>query len=129
MRRAERLVHVGVVAPYQALHEGGVVRLLARVEAQVVGEGDARAQRLEPFAHGVHLPPLVVLPRRPAQVRRGRHLGPPLEQPQQRREPGGDAEVVGHGGPAGHADVERDVEVDVAPGPVPRRPPPPPAGC
>ena len=98
VRRAERLVHVGVIAPDHALHEGGVVRLLARVEPQVVGERHARAEGVEPPAHGVHLPPWVALPRRPAQVRRRGHLGAVVEEPLQRRERGGDAEVVGHGG-------------------------------
>ncbi len=119
MRRAERLVHVGVVTPDQALHEGRVVRLLAPVETQVLGELHARAQRLETLAHGVHLPPRVTVPRRAPEMRGGRDLGPLLEQPIQRGQRGGDAEVVGDGRPAAHTDVERDVEVDAHEDPAP----------
>ena len=45
-------------------------------------------------------------------MRRGHHLGPCVLQPAQRRQGRRDAEVVGHGGLAPHADVQGDVEVD-----------------
>ena len=112
MRRAEGLVDVGVVPLDQSLYERRVVRLLARVEAQVLGQRDARAQRTQPLAHRVHLPARVRRARRAAEVRRRRDLGALVEKAAQRRQRGVDAEVVGHGGLAPHADVERDVEVD-----------------
>ena len=79
---AEGLVHVGVEAVDQPLHEGGVVRLLARVEAQVLGQarrrGTATRSRSRTGSisqrgsgapagrprceHGHHLGPLVLEP-------------------------------------------------------------------
>ena len=109
---AEGLVDVGVEALDEPLHEGGVVRLLARVEAQVLHEPDARAQHLQPLPHRVHLPARVGGAGRPAEVRARHHVGTLVEQPAQRRQGGGDPEVVGHRGLAPHADVQRDVEVD-----------------
>ena len=85
VRGAERLVHVGVVALDQPLHEGRVVRLLARVEAQVLGQRDAGAQGRQPLAHRVHLPARVRRPGRAAEMRRRRHHGPLVVQPPQGR--------------------------------------------
>ena len=116
---AEGLVHVGVEAGDEALHEGGVVGLLARIEAQVLGQLDPGAQRPQPLAHRVHLPAGVRGAGRPAEMRAGHHLGPLVLEPAQRRQRGRDPEVVGHRGPAPHADVEGDVEVDPHQHPLP----------
>ena len=112
MGHAEGLVHIGVEALDQRGDEVGVVGLLPGVEAQVLAELDAGTQGGQALAHRVHLPAGVAGGGRPAQMRAGHHLGALVQQPAQRRQRGGDAEVVGHRGPAVDADVERDVEVD-----------------
>ena len=81
MGGAEGLVDVGVEPLDEPLHERGVVRLLARVEAQVLHEPDARAQRLQPLPHRVHLPAGVGCAGRPAEMRAGHHLGALVQQP------------------------------------------------
>ncbi len=110
--RAEGFVHVGVEAVDQPLHEGGVVRLLARVEAQVLGQPDPRGQCLEPLTHGVHLPARVGRPGGPSEVRARHHLRTVVLELLERRQRRRDAEVVGHRGLAAHPDVQWDVEVD-----------------
>ncbi len=110
--RTEGLVDVGIESVDQPGHEGGVVRLLARIEAQVLGQRDAGAQDAQTFAHGVHLPTGVGCARRAAQVR-GRHdLGALVEQALERGQGSRDAKVVGHRGPSPHANVQGHVEVD-----------------
>ena len=109
---AEGLVHVGVEPLDEPLHERGIVRLLPRVEAQVLHEPDARAQHLQPLPHRVHLPAGVRGTGRTTEVRARHHVGALVEQAAQRGQGGGDPEVVGHRGLAPHADVQRDVEVD-----------------
>ena len=110
--RSEGLVHVGVEAGDEPLHEGRVVRLLARVEAQVLRQLHAGAEGLQPLADRVHLPAGIRRAARPPEMRGGHHVGTLVLQPAQGRQRGGDAEVVGHRGPAAYPDVQRHVEVD-----------------
>ena len=122
VRGAEGLVDVGVEALYQALHEGRVVGLLARVEAQVLGQPDPRAQHLRGARRTGSISQRGSgAPAGPAQMRRRHHLRPLVLQPAQGRQGRRDAEVVGHGGLAPHADVQGDVEVDPHQHPLARR--------
>src|SRR5688500_8966022 len=62
---AEGVVHVGVDARDELLHEGGVVARLAGIEPQVLPQLDTRCELGEPLSHRVHRVPGI-----------GRALGP-----------------------------------------------------
>ena len=111
VRRPEGLVDVGIEPVDQARHEGGIVRLLARIEAQVLGQGDAGAQDVEAIPDRVHLPAWVGRARWTPKMRGRHHLCALVEQVLEGGNGGRDAEIVGHGGPSPDADVQGHVEV------------------
>jgi hypothetical protein len=96
----------------QLVHEGRVVLLLARIEAQVLGELDLGGQpgQLLPDRSEVELG--VGGTFGTAQVGAGGDLGPPGQQVLEGGEGGPDAEVVGHRKRVVGARPERNVEVD-----------------
>ena len=95
MRDPEGVVHVDVVAVDQLLDEGGVVVLLAGVEAKVLEQFDLRSQKGELLAHRCELPADIGSTFGPTEMRAGSHRRPAVEQVLQRRERRTDAEVVG----------------------------------
>ena len=97
VRRAEGVVHVGVEAVDEPGHEGRVVALLARVEAQVLEQLDPGRQLGEPGADRRHRVALVGRALGPAEVGRGDDRGALLLQPLDGGQRGADAEVVGDG--------------------------------
>jgi hypothetical protein len=75
VRGPEGVVDVGVVALDQAGDEGGIVCPLARVEAQVFQQLDARGQLGQAGPHRFHGEPRVGLALGPAEVAAGGDLG------------------------------------------------------
>ena len=93
---AEGVVDVGVVALDELGHEGGIVALLARIEAEVLEELDAGRQLLQAGPHRRHRVARVGLALRPTEVAARRHRGAGLLQPGDGGQGGADAEVVDH---------------------------------
>ena len=106
VRRTEGVVDVAVDALDEAAHEGVVVALLARVEAQVLEQLDAGGELGQAGAYRVHGVLRVGRALGPAEVAGRDDAGAALLQPLQRRQGGADAEVVGD-----LAAGERHVEV------------------
>ena len=95
MRCPEGVVDVAVDALHQLLREGGVVGLLARVEAQVLQQFDPRSELGEAPAHRLHRELCGGRALWPPEMAGGDDVGAALGQPVDRRQRGPDAEVVG----------------------------------
>ncbi len=96
MRGAEGVVHVEVQVAGELARERRVVRGLARVEARVLEQPDARVglELAQPLRHRRHAKRRI-LALRPAEVRAEHDLrGAALEQQPERGERGPDARVV-----------------------------------
>ncbi len=113
MGDAEGLVHVGVEAPHQAVDERGVVGLLARIEPQVLEQGDVGGEDAQRPADGLHRAALGPVLGRAPEVGGGRDAGPAPLQPFDRRQGGADPEVVHD--VAGTVGVGLDGDVEVGP--------------
>ncbi len=114
VRRAERVVHVGVEAGDQPIDERRVVRLFARVVPEVLDELDAWCQLGQPLAHRRHGIGRIRLAFRPSEVRAHRDVRAVLLQPLDRRQRRPDAQVVGDA-----AVLHRHVEVRAQQHPLP----------
>ena len=113
--RPEGVVHVQVEALDQLVDEGGVVGLLARVEAEVLEQLDARRQLGQPLPHRRHRVALVGLALGPAEVGAGHDGRPVLLQPLDRGQGGPNPQVV--------VDLpvrDRNIEVGAEKDPLPR---------
>ena len=109
--RAEGVVHVEVEPVDQAVDEGGIVGLLARVEAEVLQQLDARRQLGQPLPDRRHRVLLVGLALGPAEVGAGDDGRAVLLQPLDRGQGGPDPQVVVDL-PVGDGDVEVGPEQD-----------------
>ncbi len=111
VRGAEGVVDVGVLAGDEAVDERLRVRLLARVEAEVVEQLDAGHEFGQAGAHRGEVVAGVGRALRPAEVGADRDVGAVVEQPLQGRDAGADAEVVRDDPRAVRAVGEGDVQV------------------
>ena len=108
---AEGVVHVGVVAVDQFVHEGRIVALLARVEPQVLEQFDLGSQPRELVTDRPQVPAGVRCAVRAAQVGAGGDRRPPFEQVVEGGKGSPDAEVVGDRRRLAGTGLERHVEV------------------
>ncbi len=119
VRGAEGVVDIGVEAVDETVHEGGVVALLPRVEAEVLEQRHPGRQHGQAVPDGSHVETGVDRALGPPEVRARRDRRTPLREPRQGREGGPDAEVVGHhhaaAGVLGQGHVEVDAHQDPSP--------------
>jgi hypothetical protein len=111
VRGPEGVVHVAVVAGDELVDEGRVVRLLARVEAQVLQQLHAGHELGEVLADGSDVVTGVRYALGPAEMGRAGDRGSVVEEPPQRRDRLAHPEVVGDDAPAVHL-ADRHVEID-----------------
>src|SRR5690606_29912173 len=95
VRRAERVVHVQVVALAQRVDEGRVVAGLARVEAQVLEQLHPGCQLCQALPDRLDRVGRVRRTLGSAEVRAGGHAGAALPEPLQRGQCSTNAQVVG----------------------------------
>jgi hypothetical protein len=94
MRRAEGVVDITVLSVDEAVYEGRIARLLARIKAEVVEEIDAGDQLLQHGSHRGHVEPRVPASFGSTQVGARGHLRSVVDEPGQRRQGGPDAKVI-----------------------------------
>ena len=95
MRDPEGVVHVGVLALHELEHEGRVVRLLPRREAEILEKLDPRHQLVEPRPDRLEAEGRVRLPSGTAEVGQAVMTRTVVAQPGKCRQRGPDPEVVG----------------------------------